>query len=241
MRAPRRAPFGCRRDQGSPRIAGRSPGRVPGRGPEARGLTGPPTNQTAPAPEGAGEPSELEEVGMTGTRTRAVRLLPHLLAAAVAVVGLVGTTTTPAGAHSFDRASSERRHVKRRARSQLGTDYTYGGTSPSSGFDCSGLTRWIFRNHGAALPHSSMDQFRLAGENGNVRIHSRRRLRVGDLVFHKTTSARVGHAGIYVGRGKFISSTSSGGVRRQSIWDQYYWGPRWVGATRLRVTRRVPS
>jgi cell wall-associated NlpC family hydrolase len=160
----------------------------------------------------------------------------HLLVTAAAVAALVGTTT-PADAHSFDRAVRERRHVKRRARSQLGTDYTYGGSSPSSGFDCSGFTRWVFRDHGAALPHSSMDQFRLAGENRNVRIHSRRRLRVGDLVFHKTTSARVGHAGIYVGKGKFISSTSSGGVRRQSIWDPYYWGPRWVGATRLGATR----
>ena len=174
---------------------------------------------------------------MTGTRTRAIRSPLHLLAVAAAVVALVGATTVPAEAHSFDRALRERRHVKRRARSQLGTDYTYGGSSPSSGFDCSGFTRWILRNHGARLPHSSMDQFRLAGENGNVRIRSRGRLRVGDLVFHKTTSARVGHAGIYVGRGKFISSTSSGGVRRQSIWDPYYWGPRWVGATRLRATR----
>jgi cell wall-associated NlpC family hydrolase len=174
---------------------------------------------------------------MTGTRTRAIRSPLHLLAAAAAVVALVGATTVPAEAHSFDRALRERRHVKRRARSQLGTDYTYGGSSPSSGFDCSGLMRWIFLNHGARLPHSSMDQFRLAGENGNVRIRSRGRLRVGDLVFHKTTSARVGHAGIYVGRGKFISSASSGGVRRQSIWDPYYWGPRWVGATRLRATR----
>jgi cell wall-associated NlpC family hydrolase len=178
---------------------------------------------------------------MTGTRTRALRSPRHLLSAAVAVVALVATTTAPADAHSFDRASSERRHVKRRARSQLGTDYTYGGSSPSSGFDCSGFTRWTFRNHGAALPHSSMEQFRLAGENGNIRIRKRRNLQIGDLVFHKTTSERVGHAGIYVGRGKFISSTSSGGVRRRSIWDPYYWGPRWVGATRLRVTRKGVS
>ena len=205
-----------------------------GADPKPEGSRGRSHHQPAPGgPAGL----EFEEVGMTGTRTRTLRSVRHLLAAAVTVVGLVCATTTPVAAHSLDRASSERRHVKRRARSQLGTDYTYGGTSPSSGFDCSGFTRWVFRNHGAGLPHSSMDQFRLAGENGNVRIHRRRRLKVGDLVFHKTTSARVGHAGIYVGRGKFISSTSSGGVRRQSIRDPYYWGPRWVGATRLRVTR----
>jgi cell wall-associated NlpC family hydrolase len=179
----------------------------------------------------------LEEVGMT--HSSAVRSLLHLFSAIVAVIALVVTTTIPADAHSLGRASRERRHVKRRARSQMGTDYTYGGSSPSSGFDCSGFTRWTYLNHGARIPHSSMEQFRLAGENRNRRVWKRGRLKVGDLVFHKTTSARVGHAGIYVGRGKFISSTSSGGVRRRSIWDPYYWGPRWVGATRLRVTRNL--
>ncbi len=173
------------------------------------------------------------------TRSRIVRSPLHLFSAAVAVVAMVGTSSIPADAHAPGGTSRERRHIKRRARSQIGTDYRYGGSSPSSGFDCSGFTRWTYADHGARIPHSSMEQFRLAGENGNRRVWRRGRLEVGDLVFHKTTSARVGHAGIYVGRGKFISSTSSGGVRRRSIWDPYYWGPRWAGATRLRVTRNL--
>jgi peptidoglycan DL-endopeptidase LytE len=157
----------------------------------------------------------------------------------VTVIAMVGSTTIHADAHAPGAASRERRHVKRRARSQIGTNYSSGGSSPSGGFDCSGFTRWTYLDHGARLPHSSMDQFQLASRNGNRRVWRRRNLKVGDLVFHKTTSARVGHAGIYVGRGKFISSTSSGGVRRRSIWDPYYWGPRWAGATRLRVTRNL--
>jgi cell wall-associated NlpC family hydrolase len=59
-------------------------------------------------------------------------------------------------------------------------------------------------------------------------------------VFHKTTSARVGHAGIYVGGGKFVSSTSSGGVQVRSLYDSY-WGPRWVAGTRVPATRRDPA
>jgi cell wall-associated NlpC family hydrolase len=176
---------------------------------------------------------------MEMTGSRAVRSLLHLFSAAVTVIAMVGSTTTHADAHAPGAASRERRHVKRRARSQIGTNYSSGGSSPSGGFDCSGFTRWTYLDHGARLPHSSMDQFQLAGRNGNRRVWRRRNLKVGDLVFHKTTSARVGHAGIYVGRGKFISSTSSGGVRRRSIWDPYYWGPRWAGATRLRVTRNL--
>jgi cell wall-associated NlpC family hydrolase len=41
---------------------------------------------------------------------------------------------------------------------------------------------------------------------------------------------------MYIGHGRFISSTSSGGVQIKSLYDPYYWGPRWVGATRLPVT-----
>lgn len=148
---------------------------------------------------------------------------------------LLAATVAPATAHTLSDPADERRHIKRRALSQLGAPYSYGGTSPG-GFDCSGFTRWVFKDHGADLPHSSIEQFRLGQRNAHKRIWKRKNLEVGDLVFFKTTSARVGHAGIYVGRKKFVSATSSGGVRRASVNDQYYWGSRWVGATRLGVT-----
>ena len=83
-----------------------------------------------------------------------------------------------------------------------------------------------------------MDQFNLGTRAGYERIWKRSNLQPGDLVFHKTTSARVGHVGIYIGNNKFISSTSSDGVQVRSIYDPYYWGPRWVGATRLPSTMR---
>ena len=116
--------------------------------------------------------------------------------------------------------------------SQVGARYRHGGESPR-GFDCSGLTRWTYKDHGADLPHSSEEQFRLAKKDGYERIWKRKDLIVGDLVFHKTGSDRVGHAGIYVGKGRFISTTSSEGVRVRSLYDPYYWGKRWVGATRV--------
>jgi cell wall-associated NlpC family hydrolase len=152
-------------------------------------------------------------------------------------VSLAGTAT----AHSHEDWRRERAHIEDRARSVIGTRYSYGGTSPRSGFDCSGFTRWTFNEHGASLPHSSLDQFNMAGRDGYKRIWKRSKLEVGDLVFHKTTSARVGHVGVYIGNGRFISSTSSGGVRIRSLYDPYYWGPRWVGATRLPITMRYGS
>ena len=170
------------------------------------------------------------------TRTTTFRSVVSRIAA-VATLAVTLTTFVPstASAHHLDSYDNERRHIKRRAHRVLGAPYRSGGTSPS-GFDCSGFTRWAFLEHGANLPRTSQEQFDMAKQFGVVRVWKRSKLKVGDLVFHKTTSARVGHAGIYIGRGRFISSTSSGGVQIRSLYDPYYWGPRWVGATRLPAT-----
>ena len=163
------------------------------------------------------------------TRTRAT------FATAIAAIALAGSAT-PATAHHVKDYLKERAHVEQRARGQIGTPYSYGGAS-NSGFDCSGFTRWVFAQHGATLPHSSSAQFDMGPRDGFTRVYKRANLKEGDLVFHKTTSARVGHAGIYVGGGKFVSATSAGGVQVRSLYDPY-WGPRWVAGTRVPATRR---
>lgn len=143
-------------------------------------------------------------------------------------------------AHTPSSYRIERTHIEGRARKEIGDPYRSGGTSPS-GFDCSGFTRWVFAAHGASLPHSSAAQYALGGRKGYERIHDRGKLESGDLVFFRTTYAQVGHVGIYIGNGKFISSTSSSGVKVDSVYDSYYWGSRWVGAVRLPVTARDES
>jgi cell wall-associated NlpC family hydrolase len=170
--------------------------------------------------------------GISTVRSRSTKRVAVIAAALAATSALMGGT---ASAHHLKDHEAERRHIKDRARSVVGSPYSYGGTSPR-GFDCSGFTRWTYLDHGANLPHSSMDQFNLGKARGYRRIWNRSQLQKGDLVFHKTTSARVGHVGIYIGKGKFISATSSEGVRVRSLYDPYYWGPRWVGATRLPAT-----
>ncbi|CQR51246.1 NLP/P60 protein [Paenibacillus riograndensis SBR5] len=110
----------------------------------------------------------------------------------------------------------------------IGTTYKFGGTS-TSGFDCSGFTRYVFKNVGLTLPRTSKAQFSVGTPV------SRNNLRSGDLVFFNTFGSGVSHVGIYVGNGKFAQSSSSRGVTITSL-SQAYWANRYVGAKRVMST-----
>ncbi len=150
----------------------------------------------------------------------------------VAVIAVVTalSVSMPLASAQESISARPRSAIAARARSAVGAPYSYGGSSVA-GFDCSGFTMWVFAEHGIALPHSSSAQYALGGSRGYERVALRSRLKVGDLVFHDTSDGAVGHAGIYMGRGRFVSATSSEGVRTRSLYDSY-WGPRWVGGVR---------
>ena len=112
--------------------------------------------------------------------------------------------------------------VVRFARHFLGIRYSYGGTSPGSGFDCSGFTRFIYAHFGITLPHYSGAQF----DRG--RRVSRGGLRPGDLLFFDG----LGHVGMYIGSGLFIHAPHSG--TRVSIASLSGWySGRYDGARRF--------
>jgi len=121
--------------------------------------------------------------------------------------------------------------IRELALSVVGTPYSWGGTTPS-GFDCSGFTSWVYAHVGITLPHSSDAQYALAGSPGFTLVGSIEDLQVGDLVFHATDGSGIGHVGIYIGGGRFVSATSSEGVQQRSLFDSY-WGPLWVGGVRV--------
>ena len=165
---------------------------------------------------------------------RSLNRMTALLAGALLVVSVTGSFGTPASAHEPSGVKSARRHVVRRALGQLGTKYTWAGETPKKGFDCSGLTMWVYEGHGASLPHQSLMQYQLGNDPGYKRIKRRKNLVKGDIVAFKTTSAKVGHIGIYIGGGEFVSAVpSSDAVRIDDVNDPYYWGDRFVGATRV--------
>ena len=84
------------------------------------------------------------------------------------------------------------------AKQFIGTKYTYGGSSPSTGFDCSGFTSYVFRNFGVSLPRTS------GGQSGAGTPVSRSNLAAGDLVIYS------GHVAIYVGGGQVIHAPRPG-------------------------------
>lgn len=108
----------------------------------------------------------------------------------------------------------------------IGIPYKPGGTT-TAGFDCSGFTSFIFQQVGITLPRTSKDQ---SAVGDSVK---KAELQPGDLVFFITNGSDISHVGIYIGDKKFISSTSSKGIKIDSIDDPYYWGSRYVSATRV--------
>jgi cell wall-associated NlpC family hydrolase len=112
--------------------------------------------------------------------------------------------------------------VVKYAKHFLGVRYTWGGTSPQSGFDCSGFVRFVYSHFGVGLAHSSFAQFR-----DGVRV-ARGGLKPGDLVFFHG----VGHVGIYIGGGRFIHAPHSGTrVQIASLGGSY--GGEFDGARRI--------
>lgn len=127
-------------------------------------------------------------------------------------------------AHHVNRSLLFGERVVRYARHLLGVPYRYGGTSPSSGFDCSGFVRYVYSRFGISLPHSSF------GDLVRGRSVGRRALHPGDLVFFDGA----GHVGIYVGHGRFIHAPHTGTAVEISTMTGDWYGTRYVGARRLR-------
>ena len=108
--------------------------------------------------------------------------------------------------------------------------YKRGGRQPSTGFDCSGFVRYVFRlGIGVELPRTSAAQF-LSGHQV-----ARSDLRSGDLVFFRTSGKRVSHVGIYLDGGRFIHAPSSGKRVSVSSLSERYWSRRFAGGRRAEV------
>jgi cell wall-associated NlpC family hydrolase len=105
----------------------------------------------------------------------------------------------------------------------VGVPYRWGGASPASGFDCSGLVRWTYGRLGIEVPHSS---YALYGLGRQV---ARSRMKPGDMLFF----SGLGHMGLYVGHGRMVHAPQSGRNVEVVALGGSYFGSRLVGARRV--------
>ena len=114
------------------------------------------------------------------------------------------------------------------AKQYLGCKYVAGGASPTTGFDCSGFTTYVYKHFGISLNRSSRDQIK------NGTSVSKSNLQLGAIiVFNGSSNTSIGHVGIYIGDNKFIhAANSKEGVIITSLSSSYY-QKRYVGARRV--------
>ena len=118
------------------------------------------------------------------------------------------------------------------ALSLIGTPYKFGGSSPDTGFDCSGLVQYILGlSSPITLPRNSDEMFRM-GKGHGIALSE---LKAGDLLFFKVgkNSRRVNHVAVYIGEDRFVHAPSTGGMVRVDKLDTQYWMRWFTGAKRV--------
>ena len=126
-------------------------------------------------------------------------------------------------------AAGPNRDVAVYAMQFLGTPYRYGGSSPSEGFDCSGLVQYASKKSlNLNLPRRTSEQ---ASYGTPISFGN---LKAGDLLFFNISGQANSHVGIYLGQTYFVHAPSSGGAVRVEDYTLDYWQRRFSGARRIR-------
>jgi murein DD-endopeptidase len=148
-----------------------------------------------------------------------IAILPFALAAcASAPQSRPGAAPTAPGARAATYALK-----------MVGRAYRPGGSSPETGFDCSGLVQFSYRQAGLAVPRSTEEQRRAGAV---VRVANLRR---GDVLFFHQEGKRNSHVGIYLGNGEFVHAPSSGKRVRSDRFDSPYWKKHFSEARRFAI------
>jgi len=154
--------------------------------------------------------SKLRSRGVRCARVKWLLASLSIFLVACASTGVRQATPSEVSAALGDRAAAQ-------AATLRGRPYRFGGASVSTGFDCSGLVQYSYRQVGVALPRSTDAQRKVSRPVG---LSSVRR---GDLLFFDLEGKKHSHVGIYLGDSRFIHAPSTGKNVRNDRLDAPYW------------------
>jgi murein DD-endopeptidase len=143
---------------------------------------------------------------------------------------------TIADAHKV-RVQKAQKTAMNKLMGQLGKPYRWGGTSPRTGFDCSGLVYFAYKDLvKIRIPRTANEMYHLR----DARAVDRGELESGDLVFFRTRGrGTADHVGVYVGNGKFIQSPRTGRDIQITSLSEDYWANHYVGARRVMTPKTI--
>ncbi|WP_114810748.1 C40 family peptidase [Paraburkholderia kururiensis] len=144
--------------------------------------------------------------------------------------------TRPPGLPNFVDHSVGREEISIQAMSLVGVPYRWGGNTPDSGFDCSGLVHYVIaRAASVNLPRTTAE---MSGRGESIEPDE---IAPGDLIFFNTTGRPHSHVGIYVGKLRFVNAPSTGGTVRLDYLTNPYWAKRFDGIRRVAPPKTAPT
>ncbi|ALL65066.1 Cell wall-associated hydrolase [Paraburkholderia caribensis MBA4] len=144
--------------------------------------------------------------------------------------------TAPPGFPRFVDHSIGREEISIQAMSLVGVPYRWGGNTPDSGFDCSGLVHYVVQRAASVnLPRTTAD---MSSRGDSIEPDE---IAPGDLIFFNTTGRAHSHVGIYVGKLRFVNAPSTGGTVRLDYLTNPYWAKRFDGIRRVAPALNKPT
>ena len=138
-------------------------------------------------------------------------------------------TSCSSGPKYSKYSNSHNKHQKiiKIAKAQIGKPYRYGGRSPRTGFDCSGLINYSYQQVGLTVPRTTRQLYKAA------KPISKSQLKAGDLVFFRINRRKISHVGLYLGNNRFLHAPSGGKKVNIANMNTKYWKARFSRGGRI--------
>jgi len=157
---------------------------------------------------------------------KTIKYSPILLILVLNAILLIGCSSYPAQ-HAYTTSRPHHSKIIGIAKAQLGKPYHYGGKSPKTGFDCSGLINYSYEKAGLSVPRTTRQLYHFA------KPVKRNHLKAGDLVFFRINRKKISHVGLYLGNNRFIHAPSGSKKVNIANLNNKYWRIRFTRGGRI--------